>query len=72
LIATSGNRTLSSDGYWLLASDGGVFTFGDARFFGAGSNGHAISALAPAGSGRGYWLLSGDGATMPYGDVSGS
>jgi hypothetical protein len=26
--------TPSGDGYWLFAVDGGVFTFGDARFFG--------------------------------------
>ncbi len=24
-----------SDGYWLVASDGGIFSFGDARFFGS-------------------------------------
>ena len=32
------------DGYWLVASDGGVFAFGDAGFF--GSTG-AISLVSP-------------------------
>ena len=27
--------TPNGKGYWLLASDGGVFTFGNARFFGS-------------------------------------
>jgi hypothetical protein len=32
--------TPSGDGYWLVASDGGIFSFGDAGFFGsAGADG---------------------------------
>ena len=27
--------TPSGDGYWLVASDGGIFAFGDAGFFGS-------------------------------------
>ena len=27
--------TSSGNGYWLLGRDGGVFSFGDARFFGS-------------------------------------
>jgi hypothetical protein len=27
--------TASGRGYWLVASDGGIFGFGDARFFGS-------------------------------------
>jgi hypothetical protein len=27
--------TPGGGGYWLVASDGGVFAFGDARFFGS-------------------------------------
>ena len=25
-------------GYWMVASDGGIFSFGDARFFGSTGN----------------------------------
>jgi hypothetical protein len=27
-------------GYWMVASDGGIFAFGDARFFGSTGNVH--------------------------------
>jgi hypothetical protein len=27
--------TSTGNGYWLVGSDGGIFTFGDADFFGA-------------------------------------
>ena len=27
--------TPSGNGYWLVAADGGIFTFGDAAFFGS-------------------------------------
>jgi hypothetical protein len=27
--------TASGNGYWLVASDGGIFTFGDAGFYGS-------------------------------------
>ena len=31
-------RTRTGNGYWMAAADGGVFTFGDARFFGSAGN----------------------------------
>jgi hypothetical protein len=27
--------TADENGYWLVAADGGIFAFGDARFFGS-------------------------------------
>jgi len=34
--AASGTMSLTfSSGYWLVASDGGIFTFGDAQFYGS-------------------------------------
>src|SRR5687767_13681736 len=46
-------------GYWLVAADGGVFSFGGADF--AGSLGDVqlnrpIVAMVPTVTGRGYWL----------------
>jgi hypothetical protein len=42
-------------GYWLVASDGGVFTFGDAGFFGSTGatvlNRPVVGAAGPAGAG---------------------
>ncbi len=48
-------------GYRLVASDGGVFSFGDTAFYGSlgATPGVAAAALAPATDG--YWLASTDG-----------
>ena len=56
-------------GYWLVASDGGVFSFGDAPFHGS-TGGERLNApivgLAPDGPG-GYWLVAADGGVFAYG-----
>ena len=57
--------TADGRGYWLVAADGGVFTFGDARFFGSAASSQAggppatYVAMASAPRGDGYWLLGG-------------
>ncbi len=59
-------------GYWLVASDGGVFSFGDARFRG-GTGGlrltRPIVGMAATPSGRGYWLVASDGGVFSFGDA---
>jgi large repetitive protein len=64
--------TLSGNGYWLVASDGGIFSFGDAVFH--GSTGHMrlaapIVAMAVTPDGNGYWLVGSDGGVFAYGDA---
>ena len=59
-------------GYWLEASDGGIFAFGDARFF--GSTGairlnRPIVASVATPSGNGYWLVASDGGIFAFGDA---
>ena len=56
-------------GYYMIASDGGVFTFGD-----AGSTARPGHALVPAGrratrdpDGTGYWLVAADGGLFGFG-----
>jgi hypothetical protein len=70
--AVTGERVISSEGYWLLASDGGVFTFGDAKFYGS-TGGLALQApiiqMIATPSGRGYWLLASDGGVFTFGDA---
>ena len=59
-------------GYWLVASDGGIFGFGDAGFFGstgATALNRPIVAMAPTPSGRGYWLVASDGGIFGFGDA---
>ncbi len=65
----------SSDGkgYFLVASDGGVFAFGDARFEGScpGIGGCVGSAVAvmPDATGNGYWLVTNTGSIYTFGDA---
>jgi hypothetical protein len=65
-------RTPSGKGYWMLASDGGVFNFGDAHFYGAAAVFHPTSpavALVPTRTGRGYWIQLANGTVGAFGDA---
>ncbi len=59
-------------GYWLAASDGGIFAFGDAPFEGSMGgttlNGPVVS-MAASPDGRGYWLAAADGGIFAFGDA---
>src|SRR4029077_17829474 len=63
----------TGNGYWLVSTDGGVFTFGSARFAGAAA-GQALSGpivdIAPTPDGGGYWLAGSDGSVLPFGDAT--
>lgn len=65
--------THTGRGYWLVGSDGGVFPFGDARFFGSlpgtGVDVADIVTMAATKSGLGYWLIGSDGDVFPFGDA---
>jgi hypothetical protein len=61
-------------GYFMVASDGGVFAFGDAKFEGScpgigGCSGAAV-AVMPDASGNGYWLVTRTGSVYPFGDAA--
>ena len=59
-------------GYRLIARDGGVFSFGTARFYGSlGSVRLAapIVGAAPTPDGGGYWLVGSDGGVFSFGDA---
>ncbi|MCI4320639.1 MAG: L,D-transpeptidase family protein, partial [Thermoplasmata archaeon] len=58
------------EGYWLVASDGGIFTFGSARYHGSAGNirlNSPIVSMAAAPGGVGYWLVAADGGVFTYG-----
>ena len=62
----------SGVGYWFVASDGGVFSFGDAAFYGSTGNirlNQPIVAMAATPSGKGYWLVASDGGIFSFGDA---
>jgi SpoIID/LytB domain protein len=59
-------------GYWLVATDGGVFSFGDAGFHGSAGNirlTKPVVGMAPTPDGGGYWLVASDGGVFSYGDA---
>jgi PKD repeat protein len=66
----------SSDGagYFMVAADGGIFAFGDAKFAGScpGIGGCAGAAVAvmPDASGMGYWLVTATGGIYAFGDAA--
>jgi ribosomal protein L24E len=65
--------TPTGHGYWLVASDGGVFTFGDAAFYGSTGNirlNSPIVTMAPTPTGHGYWLVASDGGVFTFGDAA--
>jgi hypothetical protein len=64
--------TPKGDGYWLVASDGGIFAYGQATFFGS-MGGRALNkpvvGMACTPNGRGYWLVASDGGVFGFGEA---
>jgi len=65
--------TPDGKGYWEVGIDGGVFTFGDATFYGslpgAGVSVSDIVGIAATPDGKGYWLYGADGGVFTFGDA---
>jgi N-acetylmuramoyl-L-alanine amidase len=61
--------TRDGGGYWLVGSDGGIFSYGDARFSGSTGALHLNAPVAgmAAAPGGGYWLVARDGGVFNYG-----
>ena len=58
--------------YWLVASDGGIFSFGGAPFYGSTGGitlNKPIVGMAATPDGGGYWLVASDGGIFSYGDA---
>ncbi len=58
-------------GYWLVASDGGVFNYGSPFYGSTGSIrlNEPIVGMAATPDGAGYWLVASDGGIFSYGDA---
>ena len=64
--------TADGGGYWMVASDGGIFALGDAVFYGSAGAIHLnepIVGMAATVGGGGYWLVASDGGIFAYGDA---
>jgi hypothetical protein len=64
--------TPSGNGYWLVATDGGIFAYGDAGFYGSLGGtplNKPITGMVPTPTGNGYWLVASDGGIFAFGDA---
>jgi hypothetical protein len=60
-------------GYWLVAADGGIFTFGDSMYEGSTGSmvlNQPIVGMAPSATSAGYWLVAADGGVFAFGDAT--
>ena len=61
--------TPDDGGYWLVAADGGVFAYGDARFWGSMGAVHLtrpVVGMAVDTATGGYWLVASDGGVFSF------
>jgi hypothetical protein len=59
-------------GYWLVGADGGVFSFGQAAFYGSTGAKHLnqpIVGIHATPDGLGYWEVASDGGVFAFGDA---
>ena len=60
--------TPTGRGYWTVASDGGIFSFGDARYRGSTGNIRLVSPITGMeGQDAGYRFVAGDGGVFAFG-----
>jgi hypothetical protein len=67
-----GSRVYSVRGYWTVDSNGGVYAFGGAGFFGSTGGvrlNQPVVKLAATPTGNGYWLVASDGGIFSFGDA---
>ena len=65
--------TPDGGGYWEVASDGGIFAFGDAQFYGSMGGqplNKPIVGMAATPDGGGYWEVASDGGLFAFGDAN--
>jgi len=70
--ATAIPNSPTGKGYWLAASDGGIFSYGNATFLGSTggiSLNKPIVGAAASPTGKGYWLVASDGGIFSFGDA---
>ncbi len=70
--AVPSSPSSSGTGYWIVGADGGIFSFGNAGFFGSAAQqtlGGCIVGMATTPDGQGYWLVGADGGVLAWGDA---
>ncbi|HEX4126861.1 MAG TPA: SpoIID/LytB domain-containing protein [Acidimicrobiales bacterium] len=59
-------------GYWINAADGGIFSFGNAQFYGSTGGmrlNQPVVAMASTHDAAGYWEVATDGGVFSFGDA---
>jgi SpoIID/LytB domain protein len=59
-------------GYWINATDGGVFSFGNAQFYGSTGGmrlNKPVVGMASTHDAAGYWEVASDGGVFSFGDA---
>jgi hypothetical protein len=77
-IIASGTKTTTKTteigkGYWEVASDGGLFSFGNAAFYGSMGGkplNEPIVGIASTPTGKGYWEVASDGGLFSFGNAA--
>jgi hypothetical protein len=72
VASPASNPVVPAPGYWLVGSDGGVFSF-DAPFYGSAGGvrlNQPVVAMTSTADGMGYWLVARDGGVFAYGDAA--
>lgn len=63
----SSEKSSEGDGYWMVTSNGNVYEFGDAQWYGSGFS--ETVDIEPTPGGNGYWLADKYGFVGAYGDA---
>ena len=71
-LTATGNVPITNVGYWEVASDGGMFSYGTANFFGSMGGkflDKPVVGMAATPDGGGYWEVASDGGLFAFGDA---
>jgi SpoIID/LytB domain protein len=71
-ITNAGGSSGGINGYWVVASNGGVYPFGGAVNYGSMAArllNAPVIGMAPTATGAGYWLVAGDGGIFSFGNA---
>jgi hypothetical protein len=69
----SASAVTTTSGYWLVGTDGGIFSYGRAGFFGstgAVKLNQPIVGMAATPDGLGYWMVAADGGIFAFGNAT--
>ncbi|MGH9061540.1 MAG: hypothetical protein ACRDZY_18805, partial [Acidimicrobiales bacterium] len=72
VAGNGGQASPAGQGYWEVAADGGVFSFGDAHYYGSMGGKPLVAkvvGLVPTPDGHGYWEVAADGGVFSFGDA---